>query len=149
MAVKKEVDNQIREVIEEMLGVGSGVSLQYGRLEKAGARYGRPSGRGERILMNEALLDDDIMDILYRAAHESGHARHHRQVGDEGYNMASRRRKEYIADKEAMKYFKSKGYKLGPKARSFAESSHPESGRFKRQAGKAGLFRILMDLIKK
>ena len=149
MAVKEEVDNQIRQVIEEMLGLDSGVSLQYGKTEKAGARYGRPFRRGERILMNEALLDDDIMDILYRAAHESGHARHHRRVGDDGYNMASRRRKEYIADKEAMKYFQSKGYKLGPKTRSFAESSHPESGRFKRQAQKAGLLRILMDLIKK
>ena len=147
MAVKEEVDNQIRQVIEEMLGLDSGVSLQYGRLEKAGARYGGP--RGARILMNEDLLDDDIMDILYRAAHESGHARHHRRAGDEGYRMASPRRREYMADKEAMEYFRSKGYKLGPKARAFAESSHPEAARFKRQAGKAGLIRAIIGLLRR
>ena len=36
MAVKEEVDNQIRQVIEEMLGLDSGVSLQYGRPGRAG-----------------------------------------------------------------------------------------------------------------
>ena len=148
MAVKEEVDKQIRQVIEEMLGLDSGVSLQYGKPGRAGAQYGRPLRRGERILMNEALLDDDIMDILYRAAHESGHARHHRRVGDEGYRMASPRRREYMADKEAMEYFRSKGYKLGPKAKAFAESSHPEAARFKRQAGKAGLLRAIIGLLR-
>jgi len=135
MAESYKAQQEAEKVLQDLLGMDRG-KINFALVDLIDSNDGglfRPSG--PTIFLNKDRISDlnqgELRDLQYRVAHEAGHAKDFLGRGqgkEENYRMASPKRREYMADKEAMKYFKEKGYDLGPKSKEFAKGNKQFQG---------------------
>lgn len=170
-----DTDKMILEILEEILGpdankvsvdfekllphnLPGGTSLTPKALFRPGIEQKNWAGVRElvgfekpKILLDSSnkLYTTDPSDVRYRIAHEAGHAKDYfgrAKSNPYTYNMASKARKEVLADSAAMKYFRKYGYKFGPAMARGATSPppHPAYRFFGPMAKRYGLLPMLL-----